>query len=242
MLDDNSIDLIVTSPPYNVDLGNNKYNKNSYDLYVDNLHHGEYIKWMTNIFNRLYCKMKSGGRICVNIGDGKNGAIPTSSDIIQFMNKECRYIPMAHIIWNKNQVGNRTAWGSFNSPSSPSFPTPFEHILVFAKENIKLQSRGISDLTKDEFIKWSSSLWTFAPEKKQKDIGHPAMFPIELPLRCIKMFSWIGATVLDPFSGAGTTCKAAKELSRNYLGFEISKEYCNISKDRGLDVQHISEK
>lgn len=231
-LKDNSIDLCITSPPYNVDLGKNKYNDNPYDLYNDNKDHHEYITWMESIFKELYNKLKSGGRVCINIGDGKNGSVPTSSDITYFMTHNLNYIPMTHIVWEKSQVGNRTSWGSFASPSCPSFPTPFEHILVFAKENKKLQYKGETDLTKQEFIDWSLSLWRFAPETRQKKFGHPAMFPEELPRRCIKMFSWVGATVIDIFSGMGTTCKVAKDLNRNYIGFELSQTYCDLSKDR----------
>jgi site-specific DNA-methyltransferase (adenine-specific) len=239
-LDDNSIDLVVTSPPYNVDLGNNKYHKNPYDLYNDNQEHEVYIKWLKDIFLKIYDKLVSGGRCCINIGDGKNGAVPTSSDIIQFM-KDIGYIPITHIIWNKNNCGNRTAWGSFNSPSCPSFPTPFEHILVFCKDTNKLQHKGKTDLTKQEFIDWSLSLWTFKPQSQQKKIGHNAMFPEELPTRCIKMFSWVGAKVLDPFIGSGTTAVACKKLNRNYIGFEISKEYCKIAEDR-IDNTEVQTK
>lgn len=231
-LQNNIIDLIITSPPYNVDLGNNKYNRNPYDLYNDNKEHQQYIDWLKEIFKEAYRVLKDGGRICINIGDGKNGSVPTHSDIIYFMTHELNYIPITTIIWNKNQIGNRTAWGSFNSPSCPSFPTPFEYLLVFAKGNKKLQNKGDTDLTKEEFINWSLSIWNFAPETKMKQIGHPAMFPEELAKRCIKMFSWIGSNVLDPFSGAGTTCKVAKELNRNYIGFDISKEYCDIANKR----------
>ena len=124
-LENNSIDLVVTSPPYNVNLGKNKYNKNSYDLYKDNKEHSEYIFWLETIFLYLYPKLKKGARVCVNIGDQKNGKIPTHSDIAQFMNK-IGYVPFTTIIWNKSQIGNRTSWGSWLSPSSPSFPTPFD--------------------------------------------------------------------------------------------------------------------
>lgn len=237
LLEENSVDLVVTSPPYNVDLGNNKYNKNPYDLYNDNKEHHEYISWLKEIFSLVYLKLKSGGRVCINIGDGKNGSVPTHSDIIQIM-KYIGYIPMTTIIWNKNQIGSRTAWGSFKSPSCPSFPTPFEYILVFAKDNKKLQWKGETDLTKEEFIDWSLALWTFAPETRQKKIGHPAMFPEELPKRLIKMFSWTDAVVLDPFAGAGTTLKVAKELGRKYIGFDISKEYCDITEKRLNKAQH----
>jgi site-specific DNA-methyltransferase (adenine-specific) len=235
-LPDNCIDLVITSPPYNVDLGNNKHNKSPYDLYNDNLEHAEYLEWLQNIFGEMKRIIKSGGRVVINIGDGRNGAVPTNSDIIQMMSQELDYLPLAHIVWNKNQVGNRTSWGSFLSPSCPSFPTPFEHILVFAKDSRKLQTKGTTDLTKEEFIEWSLSMWTFAPERDQKTIGHPAMFPLELPKRCIKMFSWTGATVFDPFAGAGTALIAAKQLGRNFVGTEISKEYVQIAEKRIAEI------
>jgi site-specific DNA-methyltransferase (adenine-specific) len=228
---DKSIDMVITSPPYNVDLGNNKYHKSPYDLYNDNKNHKDYIDWLEEIFKLIYKKLKSGGRVCINIGDGKNGSIPTHSDIINFMVK-IGYIPITTIIWNKHQVGSRTAWGSFLSPLCPSFPTPFEYILVFCKESKKLIESGETDLTKQEFIDWSLALWNFAPETKQKNIGHNAMFPEELPKRLIKMFSYINATILDPFIGAGTTAVACKKLNRNYIGIELSPEYCKIAEAR----------
>lgn len=235
-LDDRTIDLVVTSPPYNVDLGNNKYHKSPYDLYNDNKEHKEYISFLEEVFRRIYPKMKTGGRVCINIGDGCNGAIPTASDISQCM-RGLTYIPTTHIVWEKGQCGARTAWGSFMSPSCPSFPTPFEHILVFCKENNKLQEKGETDLTKQEFIDWSLALWRFLPETKQTEIGHNAMFPVELPTRCIKMLSYVGALVLDPFSGAGTTALAAKMLKRNYIGFELSETYCGIARKRIREMQ-----
>lgn len=231
-ISDNSIHLVITSPPYNVNLGKNKLNKNPYDLYNDNKEHKEYIEWLKNIFDIIKNKLVSGGRVVINIGDGKNGAVPTSSDIVQFMCNDLKYLPMTHFIWNKNQCGNRCAWGSFNSPSSPSFPTPFEHILVFAKDSIKLNRNGESDLTKEEFIKWSLAIWEFAPETKMKKFDHPAMFPEELPKRCIKMFSYINDTILDPFAGMGTTLLMAKKLNRNAIGIEMSKKYCDKIEKR----------
>lgn len=240
-LEDNSIDLVVTSPPYNVDLGNNKFHKTPYTLYNDNREHKDYIAWMEKLFNEIiYPKLKIGGRVVINIGDGKNGAVPTHSDIIQFMSK--KYIPMTQIIWDKNQIGNRTAWGSFCSPSSPSFPTPYEYILVFCKETKKLTYTGETDLTKEEFIPWSLSLWSFAPQTNQKKIGHPAMFPVELVKRCLKMFSYKDAIVLDPFIGSGTTAIACKKYNRHYIGFEISKEYCEIAEERIREIdKHIKK-
>jgi DNA modification methylase len=234
---DNIVDLVVTSPPYNVDLGKNKYNQNGYDVHEDSMNHADYIRWLRDIFGSLWDKLRDGGRVCINVGDGKNGAVPTHSDVIQMMTHDLDYLPMTLIIWDKSQTSNRTAWGSWMSPSAPSFPRGYEYILVFAKEKRKLQYKGESDIAREEFIKWTNGLWVFAPESKQKKYGHPAMFPEELPKRCIKMFSYKDAVVLDPFCGAGTTCKVAKDLGRNYIGFEISEEYCEIANKRISEAQ-----
>lgn len=235
-LNNNSIDLVVTSPPYNVNLGNNKYNKNPYILYKDNKNHDEYIEWLKGIFKLLYPKIKVGGRLCINIGNGENGKIPTVSDIIQVLSKDLNYLPFAQIVWDKGHTSARTAWGSWQSPSSPSFPTPFEFILVFAKESLKLKWKGETDLTKDEFKEWAYGLWKFKPETRKNDLGHPAPFPIELPKRCIKMFSWKNSVVLDPFMGSGTTAIACKKFNRDYIGFEIDKHYYELSKKRLKEV------
>jgi len=242
-LDNNSIDLVVTSPPYNVDLGNNKFNENPYDLYNDNKSHWDYIKWLRDeIFKPIFPKLKSGGRVAINIGDGKNGRVPTHVDITHFMTRELNYLPMATLIWRKSQISNRFSWGSYQSPSAPSFPKPFEYIMIFAKDDIKLQTKGETDITAKEFKEWAFAEWTFAPETNQKKIGHPAMFPVELPYRLIKMLSWKEATVLDPFNGAGTTGVASNELERNYIGIEMSKKYFDITKHRIDNIRPCFER
>lgn len=234
-MEDNFLDLTVTSPPYNVDLGNNRYNKNPYDLYRDNKEHHEYIAWLANIFSMIFVKTQSGGRCVVNIGDGKNGSVPTHSDIIQMMT-QIGWIPMTTIIWNKHQIGNRTSWGSFASPSCPSFPTPFEYLCVFCKDTKKLQWKGETDITKEEFISWSLAEWEFKPETQMKSIGHPSMFPIELPTRCLKLFSWVGSIVYDPFMGAGTTAVACRLNKRYFIGSEISPLYVEIANQRLINL------
>lgn len=231
----NLINLVITSPPYNVDLGNNKFRKQGYNLYRDNREHSEYIEWLSKIFTSLYGKLAFGARIAVNIGDGKNGKVPTHSDIIQSL--KGTYLPISVIIWNKSQTTNRTAWGSFMSPSSPSYPTPFEYILLFAKGSYKLGWSGRSDLTREEFIKWAYALWSFAPERNMKKFGHPAMFPEELPKRVIKMNSYIGDVVLDPFVGAGTSAVVAKRLGRKFIGIDIDPDYLEITVRRLKEVK-----
>ena len=282
-LPDNSIDLVVTSPPYNLDLGNNKFHKLRYDVYDDDKPYDEYISGLKDIFAALYKKLKRGGRLCINIGDADNGAIPVHSDIIQFMVRDLPYLLISQVIWNKNNAANRCAWGSWKSPQHPSFPSPYEFVQIYAKETKQktfdgpfineinknwekfsdtpltnkqvLNSEGIMHgkkkyaleetkkikkvieekyitVSKDEFISNTWGIWSFAPETRQKKMGHGAMFPLELPRRCIQTLSYKGDVVLDPFNGLGSTCVVAKELERNYIGFDLSKKYCEISKVR----------
>ena len=104
--------------------------------------------------------------------------------------------------------------------------------MIFAKDNLKLQTTGETDLTAREFKKWAFSVWDITPETKMKKIGHPAMYPVELPYRLIKMLSWKNATVLDPFNGAGTTGVACAELNRKYIGCDIEEKAVKITNKR----------
>ena len=233
-LEDDSIDLMITSPPYNVDLGNTKKCKQTcYDVYNDNKEHHQYISWLRDIFGDLYPKIKTGGRVVINIGDGKNGAVPTHSDITHFMTQDIGYLMKTTIIWNKNQVNNRTSWGTWKSPKNPSFPTPFEYILVFCKDSYSKDGHKDNiTVSRDEFIINSLAIWKFKTETNIKKFGHPAMFPVELPKRLIQQLSYKDDVVLDIFSGLGTTCVAAKMLERKWIGFELSEEYTRLSIDR----------
>lgn len=229
------VDCIVTSPPYNVDLGNNKHNKNPYDLYRDNKDHWEYIKWLKTLFGGAQDFLREGATVAINIGDGKNGSVPTHSDIIQFMTRELEFVMIATIIWKKNQIGSRTAWGSFKSPSCPSFPTPFEYILLFRYKTKFNQSPNACEenitMGKDEFITNSLAIWEFGCERLSV-VGHPAAYPVELPYRVIQQMTYKGDVVFDPFMGSGSTAIAAKKLDRNYIGFEMSPDYHQLSLKR----------
>ncbi len=229
-LEDNFVNLVLTSPPYNLE-NVSVHNFIQYNTYQDNKEFYNYINWLKDIFLKLKPKLKEDARICINIGSQKNGAIPTHWYIMDFMFELC-YGYYTTIIWNKSQTNRRTTWGSWLSPSCPSFPTPFEYILVFYNFSRKLTHKGKSDLERQEFIDWSLSLWNVSGEQRMKKFGHPAMFPEEIPRRLIKMFSYPGDLVLDPFSGLGTTCKVAKDLKRNYIGFEMDKEYYKKSLER----------
>lgn len=227
-LPEKCVHCVITSPPYNVDLGNNKYKKTGYSTHDDNMPYDEYLNWIKNVFIECSRVLSSDGRIAVNIGDGKNGKIPTHSDFIQTL-KEVGFIPMTTIIWNKNNTSNRCAWGSYLSAKSPSFPRPFEYILVFQKTN-GLQRIGESTITKEEWKEYSNGLWSFAPEKKQKQIGHPAMFPLELPKRLIKMLTYKHDVILDPFMGSGTTGVSCVNENRKFIGIEMMKSISKLLK------------
>ena len=120
------------------------------------------------------------------------------------------------------------------SASCPYVIAPVELIVLLYKDSWKKTSGSKkSDIRRDEFISWTNGVWTFSGEKKSK-IGHPAPFPIELPKRCIKLFSYVGDTVLDPFMGSGTTVVAAKQNKRNGIGIDNELEYCELAMHRVL--------
>jgi site-specific DNA-methyltransferase (adenine-specific) len=221
-LEYNSVDLIVTSPPYNLEIG---YTNNT-----DKLGYTDYIEWANMWID--YCKrvLKPDGRICINVPIETNltGKRFISSDYINLLEYN-KYVRMANITWDKRNVTRRTAWGSWKSPSFPVVNNPLECILVYCKEEKKhIGNKEDIDITRDEFIEYTMGVWNMASAKKSK-VGHPAPFPEELPYRCIKLFSYRNDLVLDPFVGSGTTCRVAKRLGRNYLGFDISPDYVKMA-------------
>jgi DNA modification methylase len=235
-LPDKSVNLIITSPPYNIDLGNKKVKSKrfkKYDEYEDNISHEQFLNDRRIFFEKAKRILKDDARIIINISDDKNGRIPLGADIVHLMVRELGYKMYTTIVWNKsNQTSNRCSWGSFMSPVAPSFPTPFEWIYVFYNKTPKLIHRGITDLDRKEFVDWSLAYWNFSGESKMKQFDHPAMFPEELPKRCIKMFSFKGDVVLDPYNGVGTTCLVAKKFDRKYIGIDLSEEYCKKAESR----------
>ena len=149
--------------------------------------------------------------------------------------KEIGFKYHSTIVWNEGNVSRRTAWGSWLSASAPYVIAPVELIIVMYKGNAwKKKEKGQNDITKEEFMSWTNGLWTFNGERAKK-IGHPAPFPIELPKRCIKLFSYVGDTVLDPFLGSGTTALAAKRVNRKCVGLELNPDFCELAKNRILN-------
>jgi site-specific DNA-methyltransferase (adenine-specific) len=226
-VDDNSIDLIITSPPYNVDI---QYNSHKDDVsYVDYLEFSK--KWMTCCFAWL----KEDGRFCLNVPLDKNkgGQQSVGADLTTIA-KEVGFHYHSTIVWNEGNISRRTAWGSWKSASAPYVIAPVELIVVLYKEKWKKTSGSkISDIERNEFMDWTNGLWVFNGESKKR-IGHPAPFPIELPRRCIKLFSYVDDIVLDPFSGSGTTLIAAVANNRKGIGIDVDLKYCELARKRIL--------
>ena len=222
----NSVDLIVTSPPYNVDI--------HYNSHADNLSYEDYLEFTQKWIKKCFDLARNEGRFLLNIPLDKNkgGQKSVGADITKIA-KDIGWKYHSTIIWNEGNISRRTAWGSFMSASAPYVIAPVELILVLYKDGWKKNSGSRkNDITKKEFIDWTNGVWTFNGQSKKGAGGHPAPFPIELPRRCIKLFSFIGDTVLDPFLGSGSTLIASALHGRKGIGVEIDKNYCDIAVDR----------
>ena len=234
-LPDESVHLVVTSPPYNVGME-----------YEEGLTPEQYRTLLNNVWRECYRVLVRGGRICINVANiGRKPYNPLSSMITHDMGI-VGFLNRGQIIWDKAaSVGASTAWGSWCSPSNPTLRDVHEYILVFSKGEFRLPKPRInskSTIERDDFLEWTKSIWTF-PTESAKKIGHPAPFPVELPHRCIQLYSYSDSVVLDPFMGSGTTAVAASEVGRNWVGYEISEKYLKIASERLWDPQwHLFDK
>ena len=221
-LPNNSIHLMITSPPYNV--------SKEYD---NDLSLVEYLRILENSFKETYRVLVNGGRACINVANlGRKPYIPLSDYISKIM-IDIGYNMRGEIIWNKAASASpSTAWGSWLSAANPILRDVHEYILVFSKGNYNRQGKGKENtITKDKFMQWTKSIWTMNAESARR-IGHPAPFPEELPYRLIQLYSFKGDIILDPFMGSGTTAVSAIKSERNFVGYEISKEYVNLAENR----------
>jgi site-specific DNA-methyltransferase (adenine-specific) len=224
LLPDDSVDLIVTSPPYNIGI--------DYDAYDDSRPWEEYYAWCETWLKECYRVLKKdGGRICLDhylsLGTSKYRTSPIAS-LYSIMEK----IGFKHhsiAVWTDITLAKRTAWGSYLSASAPYINAPFEGILIDYKENWKKAGKGVSTIEKEDFIKLTRGVWNIKTETRGLT---KANFSIDLPTKAISLLSYEGDTILDPFMGSGTTALAAKRLNRHYIGFEISKEYTDIANKR----------
>ncbi len=247
---DESVQLIVTSPPYNVG--------KEYGKHDDNMEFEEYRSLLNRVWlecKRVLCK---GGRIAVNVANtGRRPYTPLDAMIIDQLSK-LGLLMRGEIIWDKGaSVGISTAWGSWRRASNPTLRDVNEHIMVFSKDELpdieteherivvfskdsyKLSSKNtISTITASEFTEYTKSIWRFPTANPIN--SHPAPFPDELPKRLIQLYTFLGDTVLDPFLGSGTTCRVAKAWGRKSIGYEIDESYRPIIEARIAEAEKLA--
>jgi site-specific DNA-methyltransferase (adenine-specific) len=225
-LPDSSVHLMVTSPPYNVG-----------KEYDENLTLLEYREFLKRVWQEVYRVLVPGGRACINVANlGRKPYIPLHCYIVEDM-LDIGFLMRGEVIWNKaTSASPSTAWGSWLSAANPTLRDIHEYILVFSKDtfNRKNPRKRKSTISGEEFLEFTKSVWTF-PAESAKRVGHPAPFPVELPYRCIQLYTFEGEVVSDPFMGSGQTAIAALQTKRFYVGYEIDESYVDLARMRIRD-------
>ncbi len=242
-LPDESVHLVATSPPYwqLKDYGNGQQIgfDDSYETYINNLN----LVW-----SECHRVLAKGCRLCVNIGDqfarsvyyGRYKVIPIRTEIIKFC-ETVGFDYMGAVIWQKvttcNTTGGATIMGSFPFPRNGILKIDYEFILIFKKHGtapkVSKETKEQSRLTTEEWNQFFTGHWNIPGERQDK---HLAVFPEEIPRRLIKMFTFVGDTVLDPFLGSGTTALAARNLGRNSVGYEVNPDFLHVIREKlGID-------
>lgn len=220
---DNSIHLAITSPPYNV--GKN------YDNHNDKMDYQEYLNWLNEVWKETQRVLVDGGRFCLNIAPtGIKDFVPIHHDFTNQMRKLGMKF-RTEILWYKQTMLKRTAWGSWKSPANPHIVPSWEYVLVFSKGKDRLDGDYKEiDITAEEFKEFSDGFWKVQPERQRN--GHPAPFPENLIYRLVKFYSYKGNIVLDMFGGTGTVAVVSYKARRKFIHVDISKDYCETAKNR----------
>lgn len=230
---DNSIDLFVTSPPYNCGI--------EYDTWNDSKPWGDYLNWTKEWMTEMKRVLKPEGRFAINHlvemglpANGKKNGIRVSPQVELYkILSNLGLTIVAQPMWTDLTRSTLTAWGSWKSASAPYIYNPMEVILIGYKSEWKKvrpkDNPGINTISKEDFMKGVGGVWNITPETKGLT---KANFPVALPKLCIELLTFKDDIVLDPFMGSGTTAIACLETDRQYLGFELSSNYHKISEDR----------
>jgi site-specific DNA-methyltransferase (adenine-specific) len=224
-LPDNSVHLMVTSPPYNVG-----------KEYDENLTLNEYREFLKSVWGEVKRVLVPGGRVCINIANlGRKPYIPLHAFIIEDM-LDLGFLMRSEIMWNKASSGSpSTAWGSWLSAKNPTLRDIHEYILIFSKWTFSRENFGRkSTISKEEFLEFTKSVWTIASEPATK-VGHPAPFPVELSNRLIQLYTFEGEVILAPFMGNGQTAIASIKTKRHYVGYDINQEYVQLAEKRIIE-------
>lgn len=218
---DQSIALAFTSPPYNVG-----------KEYEADLNLGEYLRLILDVGREVYRVLLPGGRYVINVANlGRKPYVPLHA-YFYLLHTAVGFLPAGEIIWQKSRgMQGNCAWGSWMSAKAPRLRDLHEYLLVFVKEKFSRPKQGVSNISRDEFMRGTLSVWEIAPESARR-VGHPAPFPVKLADRVLRLFSYEGDVILDPFAGSGTTCLAAVLSGRKYVGYDIEPAYCALAKKR----------
>ncbi|HBG00317.1 MAG TPA: SAM-dependent methyltransferase [Firmicutes bacterium] len=217
----NSIHLMITSPPYNVGKD-----------YEEDLSQDAYLALIGDVMKEVYRVLVPGGRACVNIANvGRKPYIPLNQ-LINGIMLDLGFLMRGEIIWDKGaSAGGSCAWGSWRSASNPVLRDVHEYIMIYSKASFGRLDRKQSTISRDEFLEYTKSIWTFGAESAKR-VNHPAPFPLDLPYRLIQLYSYADDIVIDPFCGSGTTCVAALESGRNFIGMDIDETYVKGASER----------
>ena len=222
-LPENSVHLMVTSPPYNV---GKEYDQ---DLTLN-----QYLDFLGQVWAEVLRVLVPGGRACINVANlGRKPYIPLHAYIVQHM-IQLGFLMRGEIIWDKGASASAsTAWGSWKSPANPTLRDAHEYILVFSKGAYRRENPADrkGTITRDDFLEITRSVWAFPAESARK-VGHPAPYPVELPRRLIELYTFRDEVVLDPFMGSGQTAIAALMTGRRYVGYEIEPDYVKLAERR----------
>jgi site-specific DNA-methyltransferase (adenine-specific) len=222
-LPDDCVSLMVTSPPYHV---GKEYDS---DLSFD-----EYLDLLRAVFKETYRVLEPGGRAVVNVANLGRRPYVSLADHVAVIMEDLKFLPRGEVIWLKGRgASGSCAWGSWRSASNPTFRDLHEYCLCFSKERWSRARRGVSTITRDEFLAATLSVWEIPPESARR-VSHPAPFPVALPRRFIELYTYLDDLVLDPFLGSGSTAVAAVEAGRRYVGYDISEEYLHTARQRIL--------
>jgi len=229
---DGTVHLAVTSPPYNLGI--------NYDNHDDSLVYDNYLEWLKKVWIETKRVLVPGGRFALNIAPT---SIKNFRPIHHDFSNQLRGIGMTmrtEIIWYKQTMGRRTAWGSWKSPSNPHIVPSWEYVLVFCKDSWTLEGNGKdTDITNDEFMRFSDGFWYIPPESQRR--GHPTPFPEELIYRLVKFYTYKGNVVLDMFGGTGTVAAVAQKTGRHFIHIDISQRYCQIAEQRLETAKMLQE-
>ncbi len=227
-IDTDSVDLIVTSPPYNCGI--------EYDVYNDSIDWDDYMAWVVRWLVECYRVLKPDGRMCLNVlcdmtTEGGSKRVSPFAEYYSIV-RDIGFGVAGFPVWADSHRKKYTAWGSWLSPVAPYIYMPYDMIMILYKDSWRKFEKGVSTIQQDDFIRGCSGVWDISPESQQRT---KANFPVALAKLCIELLSFEGDLVLDPFGGSGTTAVACVQTKRRYILMELSRQYHQVAAERVLD-------